>query len=938
MESGGKARGRTGRQAPASRRSGPANAVAARARSSAARTSGQRQSAARSKPGAATQPSGPRSGRRKPVYYSIDGISRNVTPKSLLQESAPRRDSDERPADADAAIDALTRDEADAPPEATLSGAEAPPAAPAPSAAAHGLAAAAAASLGAEAGPGRTLGRLGARRGSIGLGMLARGESHARAPVLGPLEVRLCETPTETMLHIPSRWEASDSRSVDALREQNAAYEALLALKMSSDRFSDRYTQTLDLSTKEKGVACQPPALRDAACSASTWDIHDTYAGAAAGGRSGTADAASQTAGPSAASALDEEVRRTVSVTLARGCLLDVSEATSPEKLSELAPGASGPAAAPEGSRSVAVGAGTAAPAAADGLERALDAEDIFRKRHFDEILSSERLHGRALVVERMLQQGNYHERHRRYRNKLDGRDGLRPRAAAGAPSGPSGAAETMQATATAATAGTSGPPAGSAARPASATDADTGPETGSAPEDVRGARQGRAPAASLELLWKHACEATEGRTVSCLAWSRGNPDLVAVGYGELYFDRQGDGLVLFWSLRNPEYPERTLRLPSGVTAIDFSRRSPCYVAVGTYDGRVMIFDTRRGEVAMQAPVLESQAVEGQQHMEPVWQVRWVDRRERGEALVSISTDGRVWEWSTKKGLAISPLMELKRFGDTEGVISRTASGLCLDFPGDDDNVYIAGTEDGYIHRCSCSYNEAYLESYQGHSGPVYTVAFSPFCPSFFLSSAADWTVRLWSDRSTKAAMEFHPVDLSDVVNDVAWSPFEPCVFASATGDGRVALWDFERSPHDPLSTWFAPEATVEDTSPEEELPDPLADGPKGPAGRAPTAATQDSGIARPFSGKLKARSEPEAERTPRTKLERPALTCIAFSNNAPVLAVGDAHGGVSIFRLAGARAGAAHAGARSAEDLERVRARMNRAVFAEDGEDPAAA
>ena len=29
---------------------------------------------------------------------------------------------------------------------------------------------------------------------------------------------------------------------------------------------------------------------------------------------------------------------------------------------------------------------------------------------------------------------------------------------------------------------------------------------------------------------------------------------------------------------------------------------------------------------------------------------------------------------------------------------------------------YLAGTEEGHIHKCSCSYNEQYLESYHGHT------------------------------------------------------------------------------------------------------------------------------------------------------------------------------------------------------------------------------
>ena len=39
-------------------------------------------------------------------------------------------------------------------------------------------------------------------------------------------------------------------------------------------------------------------------------------------------------------------------------------------------------------------------------------------------------------------------------------------------------------------------------------------------------------------------------------------------------------------------------------------------------------------------------------HTEPVWKLKWVDRgQDRGEQLVSISTDGRVTQWALKKVL-----------------------------------------------------------------------------------------------------------------------------------------------------------------------------------------------------------------------------------------------------------------------------------------------
>lgn len=81
--------------------------------------------------------------------------------------------------------------------------------------------------------------------------------------------------------------------------------------------------------------------------------------------------------------------------------------------------------------------------------------------------------------------------------------------------------------------------------------------------------------------------------------------------------------------------------------------------------------------------------------------------------------------------------------GNTEGVISRQASGLSFDFPPGDGATYFAGTEDGLIHKCSVSYNEQYLETYHGHTGPVYRIRCSPFCERLFLSARYVGTVQM---------------------------------------------------------------------------------------------------------------------------------------------------------------------------------------------------
>jgi WD40 repeat protein len=296
---------------------------------------------------------------------------------------------------------------------------------------------------------------------------------------------------------------------------------------------------------------------------------------------------------------------------------------------------------------------------------------------------------------------------------------------------------------------------------------------------------------------------------------------------------------------------------------------------VGLYDGTVAMYDvkTKQG-----SPSMMSDATTGR-HADPVWkvrggegleadealeevilqehtlaspaqtssicipvpavcacacvQVKWLDRgHERDELLVSISTDGRITQWSIAKGLECNDLMKLKRVqrrpapapigggaggggggaaptsgtgkhgaggggGGAGGVavehdafISRLTSGMSFDFSGRDERIYIAGTEDGWIHRCSTSYSEQYLDSYQGHMGPVYNVQWSPFKKDMFISASGDWTLRLWQEDQQSALLLFQSSNTE--VNDVQWCPSNATVFGNVTSGGRLEVREKE--------------------------------------------------------------------------------------------------------------------------------------------------
>lgn len=304
-----------------------------------------------------------------------------------------------------------------------------------------------------------------------------------------------------------------------------------------------------------------------------------------------------------------------------------------------------------------------------------------------------------------------------------------------------------------------------------------------------------------LVHLWSFTCPLSLGKNVSCMCFNKQNRDLLAVGYGSFKFGNHSDGCIMFWSLKNPSYPQKIIPTKFGVISLDFSTEFPNLLAVGFYDGSVAIYDIRDD---FDKPSLESMHATGK-HSEPVWGVKWVSKEadKKQQNLVSISTDGSVQQWATKKGLVPHQLMQLKRIPNKEQLvssqmdgISREASGLCFDFPVNDCTQYFAGTEGGIIHKCSVSYNEQTLENFFGHTGPVYKVKASPFSSDVFLSCSADWTCALWSQRKTSPLHVFQSG--CDYMMDVEWSPVNSCVFGTVSRDGRVEVWNLASSLLDP--------------------------------------------------------------------------------------------------------------------------------------------
>ncbi|KAM6227455.1 dynein axonemal intermediate chain 1 isoform 2-T2 [Spheniscus humboldti] len=249
----------------------------------------------------------------------------------------------------------------------------------------------------------------------------------------------------------------------------------------------------------------------------------------------------------------------------------------------------------------------------------------------------------------------------------------------------------------------------------------------------------------TLLPLWKFQYDKTKRLAVTAISWNPKYKDLFAVGYGSYDFMKQGQGMLLLYTMKNPSFPEYVLSSESGVMCLDFHNDHPYLMAVGFYDGNVAIYNVKK---ATSQPSYRSSAKSGK-HTEPVWQVKWQkDDMDNNLNFFSISSDGRIVSWT--------------------------------------------------LVKCSKYYSSQFLDVFEAHHMAVDSVSWNPYHLKVFISCSSDWTVKIW-DHTIKTPMFIY--DLNSAVGDVAWSPYSSTVFAAVTTDGKAHVFDLSINKYEALCT-----------------------------------------------------------------------------------------------------------------------------------------
>lgn len=153
----------------------------------------------------------------------------------------------------------------------------------------------------------------------------------------------------------------------------------------------------------------------------------------------------------------------------------------------------------------------------------------------------------------------------------------------------------------------------------------------------------------------------------------------------------------------------------------------------------------------------------------------------RGERLAAALSDGTVVLWPIPTGSRTKPRFIMPVKAGTIGSMSFTSTGGSL----------ACACSDGTVRLWVIAGNKERAKI-EGHSGPVYGVAFAPD-NRMLLTGSGDWTVRSW-DMAGKPRDRFQPWSHLSHVYSVAFAP-DGKTLVSGSEDRIIRLWDLTRVP-----------------------------------------------------------------------------------------------------------------------------------------------
>ncbi|BES91408.1 Dynein intermediate chain [Nesidiocoris tenuis] len=255
-------------------------------------------------------------------------------------------------------------------------------------------------------------------------------------------------------------------------------------------------------------------------------------------------------------------------------------------------------------------------------------------------------------------------------------------------------------------------------------------------------------------------------------------------------------GIVCIYTLKNPSHPEYRFKFKTGAQTVDIHNKEPYFIAIGLYNGMVAVANIKKGHRTVR---LESDL--NRKHTGTVWEVRWCDDpRDRQLGFYSAGSDGKIFKWLIQgQELSMIPVITLSL--EHEMTLGTTMNNLnanaqCIAFEPNNYEIFLVGTAEGLIYKCSISYSCSYLYVYKAHDLPVYRLSYNPYIPDIFASCSSDWRIKIWENCKPEPLYVF---DLYCSVMDVQWAPYSSTVLAATTSEGKINLFDLNVNKNQPI-------------------------------------------------------------------------------------------------------------------------------------------
>jgi dynein intermediate chain 2 len=272
----------------------------------------------------------------------------------------------------------------------------------------------------------------------------------------------------------------------------------------------------------------------------------------------------------------------------------------------------------------------------------------------------------------------------------------------------------------------------------------------------------------------------------------------IAVSYSILSFqDSRYTNLRIpqqsyIWDVLNPNLPDVELLPPSPLCCLRFNPKSTDTLIGGSYNGLITFYDLRRagGGTSKETTPFSTSIIE-KSHHDPVYDIFWINSK-TGNQCVSVSTDGQILWWDTRK--LSEPTDTLLLSTDSKGA-GQVLGGSSLEYNTEaGPSKYLVGTEQGVVLMVNLKQrkqNNGITVFDQGpgkHHGPIYSIQRNPANVKCFLT-VGDWSARVWVEeiRTPIMTTKYH----SSYLTAGCWSPSRAGVFFVTRMDGVVDVWDY---------------------------------------------------------------------------------------------------------------------------------------------------